>query len=136
MLFTRKKNKPSSPFPDESLNWIEDSTCETEGQLAVDVYQTKSEIVLISTIAGVGPEDVKISLHHDLLTIKGFRETKEKIKDEDYLYRECYWGDFSRSLILPFEVDNKNIEAEIENGLLTIRLKKTNTEKIKIVLKE
>lgn len=136
MLFTRKKNKELTPFPEENLNWIEDSSCETEGQLSVDVYQTNSEIVLISTIAGVGPEDIKISLHHDLLTIKGFRKTKENVRDEDYLYRECYWGDFSRSLILPFEVDNKNIEAEIENGLLTIRLKKTKTEKIKVVLKE
>lgn len=136
MLFSRKKNIKSKPFTEESINWIEDSSSETEGQLAIDVYQTNDEIVLISTVAGVDTDNIKISLRNDLLTIKGFRETKEKILDHDYLYRECYWGNFSRSIILPFEVDNKNIQAEIENGLLTVRLKKTQTQKINVVFKE
>lgn len=134
MLFNKKINNTFS-LPENNSGWLENSSTETEGQLSIDVYQTEREIVIKSTIAGVNPENLKISLHHDLLTIRGFRE-ENKISAENYLYRECYWGPFSRSIILPFEVDNRDIKAEIENGLLTISLKKLKPEKIKVTLKE
>lgn len=65
-----------------------------EGQLSIDVYQTPDTIVVKSTIAGVKPEDIDISINNDLLTIRGRREMMEKIREENYLYRECYWGSF------------------------------------------
>lgn len=116
--------------------WLDYEEPETEGQLAIDVFQTEKKIIVKSTIAGVRPEDLKISLHHDLLTIKGHRQIKEEIKDEDYLYQECYWGSFSRSIILPSEVDNKRVEAELENGVLTITLYKTHTGHIEVKSKD
>ncbi len=118
---------------DEWLNYEEP---EAEGQLAIDVYQTAKKIIIKSTIAGAKPEDLKISLHHDLLTIKGTRTAGEEIKEEDYLYRECYWGSFSRSIILPAEVDNKRVEAELENGVLTITLYKNHPGQIKVKSKD
>ena len=74
---------------------------EGEGQLTIDVYQTPEEVVVESTIAGVKPEDLDIAITNEAVTIRGKREKTETIKDEDYFYQECYWGKFSRSIILP-----------------------------------
>jgi len=106
-----------------------------EGQLSVDVYQTPQEIIIKSTIAGVKPEDLKISLHNDLLTIKGSRQENNNIREEDYFYKECYFGSFSRSIILPAEVDNHHVDAILENGILTITLQKVRGSQIEIKTK-
>lgn len=139
MIFS-KKNKENSLVTENSqasiAEWFNYEESEEEGQLAIDVYQNPKKIVIKSTIAGAKPENLKISLHHDLLTIKGRRNVEENVKDEDYLYRECYWGSFSRSIILPAEVDGKRVEAELENGVLTVTLYKINPEQIKVKLKE
>ncbi len=108
-----------------------------EGQLSIDVYQTPKAIIVKSTIAGVKPEDIDISINNDMLTIRGKREIKEEIKEEDYLYRECYWGSFSRSIILPVEIEAEEVEAELENGVLTIILPKAKASKqISVKVKE
>jgi len=139
MLFNKKLRKNNLVQETEQpsiTEWLNYEEGETEGQLAIDVFQTDKKIIIKSTIAGVKPEDLKISLHHDLLTIKGHRSVKEEVKEEDYLYRECYWGSFSRSIILPAEVDNKRVEAELENGVLTITLFKNNPGQIEIKVKD
>ena len=120
----------------EEINeWMDDDY--EEGQLSIDVYQTPKTIVVKSTIAGVKPEDIDISINNDMLTIRGKREEEEKIKDDDYLYRECYWGSFSRSIILPVEVKAEEIEAILENGVLTIILPKSKaTKQISVKIKE
>ena len=100
-----------------------------EGQLSIDVYQTPSKIIVKSTIAGVKSEDIDISINNDMLTIRGRREMQEKIREEDYLYKECYWGSFSRSIILPVEIDSENIDASLENGVLTVTLPKAKSAK-------
>jgi len=137
MLFKKKPRyslvKESS---ESSINdWLNYDNEETEGQLAVDVFQTDNKIIIKSTIAGVEPDNLKISLHNDLLTIKGRRSIKEIVREEDYLYKECYWGPFSRSIILPSEVDNKKVEADLENGVLTISLYKRTPNKIEVKIK-
>lgn len=103
---------------------------ETEGQLTIDVYQTDNDIIIRSPIAGVTPEDLDISITKDTVTVKGKRQEQEEIKEDDYYYRECYWGAFTRTVILPMDVDADNAEAGMRNGILTIRLPKA--EKIKI----
>ena len=139
-MFFHKKTKnislTTAAEPESPAAWLNYEEPETEGQLAIDVYQTDKKIVIKSTIAGVQPEDLKISLHHDLLTIKGTRDSSKEIREEDYLYRECYWGSFSRSIILPAEVDNKKVEAELENGVLTITLYKSNPGQIEVKAKD
>jgi HSP20 family protein len=107
-----------------------------EGQLAIDVYETPSEIVIKSTIAGVKAEDLDIGIEENTVNIRGARHNEEKAKGEDYFYQECYWGTFSRSIILPIEVDNENASAALEDGILTIRLpkiQKAKEMKIKVV---
>lgn len=104
---------------------------EGEGQLTIDVYQTPDEIVVESTIAGVKPEDLDISITNEAVTIRGKREKTETIKDEDYFYQECYWGKFSRSIILPQEIDSEKAVASLKNGILVIKLPKLNRQKTK-----
>ena len=101
-----------------------------EGQLSVDVFQTKDNIVVKSTIAGVKPDDLEIYLHNDLLTIRGKRSDAQIEQEADYFYKECYWGGFSRSIILPVEVQSDKVEATFDNGILTIVLPKSQKSKM------
>lgn len=102
-----------------------------EGQLTIDVYQTDNEIVIKSTIAGVKPEDLDVSINNDMVTIKGERKNEEVVGAENYYYQECYWGHFSRSVVLPVDILSEKSEASLKNGILTIRLPKADTTKIK-----
>lgn len=102
-----------------------------EGQLAVDVYQTPSNIIVESLVAGIKIEDLDISVSPDSLVIKGGRRKEERINDKDYLYKECFWGKFSRSIILPEEVDAERANASFKNGVLKIALPKINRQKTK-----
>lgn len=112
---------------------IEDD--DAEGQLAIDVYQTDSEIVIKSVIAGIQPEDLDITIGDDTVSIRGSRKKDEQISNENYYYQECYWGSFSRSVILPVEIDRERAEASFKNGVLTIclpKLEKNRMKKIRI----
>ena len=108
---------------------------EQEGQLTVDVFQDDENIVIQSTIAGVSPEDLDVSITNDMVAIRGERRQQYNVDPEDYFYQECYWGTFSRSIILPVEIDADRADAKIKNGILTIRIPKANaavTRKLKV----
>lgn len=105
----------------------------SEGQLSCDVFQDEDFVIVKSAIAGVDPKNLDISVSSDLLTIRGFRDTDEEIKDENFYCREIYWGSFSRSIVLPQEVDPDRTDATLKNGILTIKLpKKYKTTSIKV----
>ncbi len=95
-----------------------------EGELAVDVYQTPSSIVIVSVIAGVKPEEVSVEIQNDIVTIRGVRQKEEQVPDEHYLYQECYWGSFSRSIVLPVEVHTEGAKATFRNGILKLEIPK------------
>ncbi len=108
---------------------------EQEGQLTVDVFQDDQNIVIQSTIAGVSPDDLDVSITNDMVTVRGERRRMYDVDSEDYFYQECYWGTFSRSIILPVEIDADRAEAKIKNGILTVRIPKANaamTRKLKV----
>src|SRR3989339_141506 len=96
---------------------------ETEGKLAVDVLQTMEEIVIIAPMAGVAPKEIELHLHNDLLTIRGERFSPAPT-DAEHFYQECYWGKFSRTIILPTEVRYELAQAQYKNGVLMVRLQK------------
>lgn len=102
----------------------QDLADEREGQLTLDVYQTPDAIVVESPIAGVRGEDIDINITNESVTIRGKRERIHTVSDEDYFYQECYWGRFSRSVILPEEVDAESSEATIKNGVLRVTMPK------------
>jgi len=95
-----------------------------EGQLVVDVYQTHNDIVIKTMVPGVRPEDLDITITRDMVTIKGKRETERTVSDNDYFHKELYWGIFSRTILLPQEIEIEESEAIEKHGLLIIRLPK------------
>jgi len=101
---------------------------EPEGQLAIDMYQTETDLIIQSAIAGVSPESLDITMERDVITIRGIR-AKPFEEEGDYFIQECYWGAFSREVILPVEVDPDRAEASMKEGILTIRLPKILREK-------
>lgn len=107
---------------------------EDEGQLAVDVAQNGKELVIMATIAGARPEDISINIFNDLLTIRGSRHHEQEIKDDDYFYRECFWGSFSRTIVLPVDVLTDDARATLKNGVLIIRIPKESPH-VKVPLK-
>jgi len=108
-------------------NWIEESP--EEGQLTVDVYQTPTEIVIQTMVAGCRPEDVAIEITRDMVTIKGKREENKMISKDNFFAQELYWGSFSRTILLPQEVDPEEAEAIEKHGLLIIKLPKIDKAK-------
>ena len=108
---------------------------EEDGQLAVDVFQGKNEVIIQSIVAGVKPDDLDISIDKDSVTIRGKRESNRLIEKENAVCQELYWGGFSRTISLSDEVDSENSEASIKNGILTIRLpflRKAPVKKIRV----
>jgi HSP20 family protein len=124
-----KMAKPKIIESKDSVVAWDDS--EPEGQLTVDVYQTENDIVVESAIAGVRPENIDIQVTADSISIRGSRQREKEVNDEDYLYQECYWGRFARSIILPQEVDPEGANVTFKNGILTVRLPKVNKKKSK-----
>lgn len=106
-----------------------------EGQLNIDMYQTKDNVIIKSTIAGVRPDNIDITVANDMVTIRGSRQKEEDIAQEDYFYQECYWGNFSRSVIIPVDIDSEQIEADLKDGILTVvipKAAKAKTKKVKV----
>ncbi|MFA7309831.1 MAG: Hsp20/alpha crystallin family protein [Candidatus Paceibacterota bacterium] len=109
---------------DES--WVPE---EPGGELAVDVYQTPDAIVVKALIAGVQPTSIDIALTREMLTVSGQREDEREVEDDGYFQRELYWGSFSRTILLPEEVDVDLAEATEKHGILMIRLPKINKKR-------
>ena len=107
--------------------WMEEENDELE--LTVDVYQTPTDIILQTMVAGVKPEDLELTIARDMVTIRGKREENRNIDEENYFIKELYWGKFSRTISLPQEVEPEEVEATEKHGLLTIKLQKVDKEK-------
>ncbi len=122
---TLEKNKK------EDKKWFE-----SEGELAVDIYSTDKEIVVQSAVAGVKSKDLDISIEDDMLIIKGKRENPTQDKEKKHYFTECYWGKFSRRIIIPDEIDPSRIDAAVKEGILTIRIPRIIREKSKVEVKE
>ena len=108
-------------------DWNNDD--DQQGELSVDVYQTPDSIVIKALIAGVQPAAVDIALTREMITISGAREDEREVEDDGYFQRELYWGSFSRTILLPEEVDVDMAEASEKHGILTIRLPKINKKR-------
>lgn len=113
----------------------EDSDNGEEGQLTIDVYQSDGFIVVKSIVGGARSEDLDVSITSDMVTIKGVRKNPDEVETENYYYQECFWGNFSRSVILPCDVKTDEVKAAMKNGILTIKLpkiEKNSSMKVKV----
>lgn len=138
-----RKNTQDDVLQDEFLeveantqDWLADDVEvaedeEIEGQLAVDVYQTKESVVIKAPIAGVDEKNLDIAIADDVVTIRGEREQDANVPEENYYVQECYWGAFSRSIILPATVNADKAEARLKNGVLSISIPKVVQDKVK-----
>ena len=135
-----KKIKPGSPegslkgTPEEKdtpANKIFDEV----GELVVDVFETNSDFVVLAAIAGVQIKDIDISLEKDMMVIKGNRSDPHNNTDKKYFYQECYWGPFSRKIVLPENIDIDKADAQIDKGILTVKIPKNGTGNGKVGLK-
>lgn len=113
--------------------WLSQSD---EGELAIDSYETEKDFVIQSTIAGIEAKDLDILIEEDMLTIKGKRERPQNIEEKNYFQQECFWGSFSRKIILPEKVKINQAKATVKNGVLTLKIPKASkkaTNKISII---
>lgn len=114
---------------DEPDDWLEEA--KVPGQLAVDVYQTKEDIFVVAPVPGVSKADLDLSIVESTLTVRGSRKESKDIRTSDYFVQECYWGEFSRSIILPVQVKEEEAEAELKDGMLTVKVPKAEQDKVK-----
>ncbi len=119
--FTIAPRRPSKDTPPDDARWLPH---EPEGQLSVDVFEANDAIIITAPIAGTKPEDLEVYVSNDLVTIRGRREDCTTHENRTYLYQECYWGGFSRSIILSVHVSSESAEAVLRNGVLTVTLRK------------
>jgi len=124
-----EKKKKAEELPKKEDWWLPQIA---EGKLSLDIYQKNGKIIVKSPIAGVKSEDLEIIIDKDILTIKGERKKDEEVDEKNYFHRECFWGKFSRTVILPTKVEIENVKASLKNGILTIILPiKKEEEEIK-----
>lgn len=108
---------------------------QAEGQLPVDVHQTANDIIIRAFVAGVRPDELNISISRDMVEIDGSRLERDQVSASDYFTRELFWGSFSRTIMLPQEVDVEASSATAKDGLLTIilpRLDKAKQTKLRV----
>lgn len=128
MPFLKKKSWETEKIEDNeetSPEVKEKSWMKKEGELVVDVYETYNHVVIQAPVAGVKREDLEIVTEKDTVIIKGRRECPEREDIKEFYNQECFFGDFRREIIIPEETDPSNIEASIDNGILTILIPKT-----------
>jgi len=102
-----------------------------DGQLAVDVYETAKDMVVKAPVAGVDGEDIDITVTDEMIIIRGERKDVKEVDTGSYHAQECYWGSFSRTVSLPQKGLADEAEASFAKGILTIRIPKAETNKLR-----
>lgn len=123
---TPAKKSKATPVEEHAY---EEPEPEEEGQLSVDVFQTPTDIVIKAVVAGVKPEDLDVAITRDMVTIRGERQETKETEDENYFHQELYWGRFSRTILLPAEIEVEGAEAQEKHGVLVIRLPKIDKDR-------
>lgn len=128
-MFVELAKVKGAPTPLKISDEAPQSPDEGEGTLTVDVYEDGDDLVVQSTVAGVDDDKLEVNITTESVTIRGERERKDEVKEKDYFYQELFWGTFSRSVILPHEVDPEHSSASLKNGVLTVRMPKLDRAK-------
>ncbi len=110
---------PENTTATDKLLWPQE-----EGQLAIDVLETPDSLIIRSAIAGVREQDLEVNVNDDIVTIRGERRVDTINSSATVHYEECFWGSFSRSVILPCKVRAEEAQATMKNGVLTITIPK------------
>lgn len=103
-----------------------------EIELSMDIFESHETLFILAPLAGINLEEIKIELSEDVLTISGERNLPEEIEDihsKKYFVKECHWGKFSRSIVLPSAVNSEDIQAKADNDILRIQIPKARKRK-------
>ena len=106
---------------------------EQDGELVVDVFETDEHFVVLAAIAGIQIKDIDISLEKDMMVIKGNRNDPHTHSGKKYYAQECYWGPFSKKIVLPENINIDEADAQMDKGVLTVKIPKMDegsTEKL------
>jgi len=101
--------------------------------LAVDMYETKDDVVVKAALAGLKPEETEITITGNTLQIRGESKAENEVKDENYIRKERRYGSFSRTIALPEGLKSDKAEATFDNGMLTLRIPKSEETKPKTI---
>lgn len=115
---------------------LNEKTKSTEGQLSVDIYQNEDNLIILAPISGCDIHDIELTITDDVLSIKGRRALDPDIDTDNFFTKECFWGTFSRSIVLPTKTETSKILAKFSNGILRVEIPKVEAErtrKIEIV---
>ncbi|MBI1866318.1 MAG: Hsp20/alpha crystallin family protein [Candidatus Staskawiczbacteria bacterium] len=118
------KEKSNEP---EQIQEGENNIFNPEGELVIDVFETDSNFVVLTAIAGIQIKDIDISVEKDMMVIKGNRLNPHLDPEKKYFYQECYWGPFSRRIVLPENIEVQKAAAQMDKGLLTIKIPKLSS---------
>jgi HSP20 family protein len=113
---------------------VEEEYDAVPGQLAVDVYETEDKLVVKARTAGVNKSDLDVSIADGVLTISGTLSAGDDTAAIKWHVQECYWGEFSRTLVLPIPVKEDEVEAVLKDGVLTISFNKVKEKAPKRVV--
>jgi HSP20 family protein len=100
---------------------------------SVDVYETKDEVVVKAELAGIAKDDIDVTVNGSTITIKGEKKEEREVKEEDYHRSERSFGMVSRTVELPAEVRSDKASAKLSDGVLEIRIPKTEEAKARSV---
>ena len=89
---------------------------------SIDVVREGGNLVVRADVPGIKPEEVKIEVEDDILTVSGKHEERKEEKDKQFLRRERRYGSFSRSMVLPAGVDAKKIKAKTRDGVVEVTI--------------
>ncbi len=100
---------------------------------SLDVFEEKDELVVKADLPGMNKEEIEVTVTGDVVTIKGEKKKEEEVKEKDYYRRERSYGSFVRSVQLPCEVKSEQIKANFKDGVLEVRMPKTEEAKKKSI---
>lgn len=137
-FFGGRNDAPAQPVaaePTDAFNLEADTDAADglEGEIAVDVYQTDTDVVIVSPIAGVDPDQIEISAGEDSVTISGQRNAEHTKHSKNMITQEIYWGVFERTVTLPVACEVEHASASCKQGVLTLRIPKSAKEKKKTI---
>ena len=119
----------------EAASESADQVFNQDGELVVDVFETGTDFVVSAAIAGIQIKDIDISLEKDMMVIKGNRCDPHTDSEKKYYYQECYWGPFSRKIVLPENIEIDKADAQIDKGILTVKIPKSENNGGKVGVK-
>mgnify|MGYP001182188401 FL=1 len=123
------------PFPSllQPERWWPAETGSMIRMPAVDVFEEKDDVVIKAEIPGLSKEDINVQVTDSTLTIKGEKKREEEVKEDDYYRCERSFGSFTRAVALPCDVKAEQVKASFKNGVLEVRMPKTEEAKKKAI---